>query len=353
MKTRTIQAEEVIRAINPGEEVIDLRARVRGLERRLAEYKADTGSLLSFFRDLSEAIAALPSPPRAALYRRPAKKTAVTSPVSAVLHATDWHMGAVQQPDEIEGFAEFSPEVLEERIGKLAERFLRWVEALRSAYRVEELVILSTGDMISGDIHEELRVTNAFPAPVQVARAGELFAKMTAFLAPHFPRVRVEWVAEDNHARLTRKPQAAEAGMNSLNYLVGYIARERLRAIENVAFNIHAMYQVTIEVQHQRYLCTHGHMSGTWMGFPYYVAERKAGREAFKRMRADRAKFDKIVMGHWHSAMRHEAYWIGPSPQGTTAYDHRAGRYGMPAQAAWMVHPKYGEFNATDFRLDL
>ena len=353
MTTRTIRAEDLLREINPGEEVIDLRQRVRSLERRLREYKQDTGSLLSLFRDLGEAVAALPTPPKAAIYKPRRARVSVDSPVTAVLHATDWHMGAVQQPDEIEGFAAFSPEILEERIGKLAERFLRWVEALRSAYRVEELVVLSTGDMISGDIHEELRVTNAFPAPVQVARAADLFARMVATLAARFARVRVEWVSEDNHARLTRKPQAAEAGMNSLNYLVGYIARERLRDIGHIAFGLHPMFQVTVAVQQQRYLLTHGHMGGTWLGYPYYVAERKAGREALKRMRADRAKFDRIIMGHWHAAMRHEAYWIGPSPQGTTAYDHKAGRYGAPAQAAWMVHPKYGEFNVCDFRLDL
>lgn len=348
---KTIKAEDLKREINPGEEVLDLRSRVKSLERRLAEYKADTGSLMSFFHDVYEEIEQIK--PFKIEYRTPRKRAIVDSPISCVLHNTDWHMGAVQQPDEIEGFSEFSPEILEKRIGYLDDKVLRWVEVLRSGYIIPELVILSTGDMISGDIHEELKITNAFPSPVQVVRAAELFAKQVAFFAPHFETVRVEWISEDNHSRLTRKPQASEAGLNSLNYLVGYIARSRLEAHRNVTFNIYPMFQSTISVQTRRYLLTHGHMGGTWLGYPYYVAERKAGKEALKRMRHNRGKFDKIIMGHWHSSMRHEVYWIGPSVQGTTTYDHQAGRDGGPAQAAWMVHPKYGEFNETNFGFEI
>jgi hypothetical protein len=44
------------------------------------------------------------------------------------------------------------------------------------------------------DIHEELRTTNAFPSPVQVARGAELIARLVADIAPQFKFVRVHFI---------------------------------------------------------------------------------------------------------------------------------------------------------------
>jgi hypothetical protein len=53
--------------------------------------------------------------------------------------------------------------------------------------------------MISGDIHDELRVTNAFPAPQQAIEAGEILAKQAAMAAPHFRSVILDIITDDNH----------------------------------------------------------------------------------------------------------------------------------------------------------
>jgi hypothetical protein len=88
------------------------------------------------------------------------------------------------------------------------------------------------------------------------------------------------------------------------------------------------------------------------MGFPYYGIERRAAREAMKRMNGpDMNKFHRIVMGHWHAPLAHPYYWISGSVSGTDAFDHKCGRHAYPSQAAWMVHPRHGEFDRTDFQL--
>lgn len=203
----------------------------------------------------------------------------------------------------------------------------------------------------SGDIHEELRVTNVWPTPKQTVESANLLVSAVKAWAPHYPVVRVEFITEDNHSRLTKKPQAKEAGVNCFNYLVGMIAQARLANQKNVQFNVHPMYQKTIEVKGRRYLITHGHNVKGWAGFPYYGIERKAGREAIKRMMKNIGKFDKIILGHWHAPLAHPWYWIGASAQGTDAYDHQNGRFAEPAQSLWFVHPEHGEFDRTDFQL--
>jgi len=56
-------------------------------------------------------------------------------------------------------------------------------------------------------------------------------------------------------------------------------------------------------------------------------------------------------MGHFHAPLAHPWYWIGGSASGTDAYDHQNGRRAKPIQVAWIVHPKRGEFNRTEFEL--
>jgi hypothetical protein len=226
-----------------------------------------------------------------------------------------------------------------------------WVELHRTVYSIPEARFLVTGDLISGDI-QDLRVTNAFPAPRQAVEAGEILAHQAAIIAPHFERVIVDIITLDNHGRMTRKPQSKEGGINNWMYVVGHIAKILLSAHKNVTVNIWAQPEKVVIVNGRNYLLCHGHEVSGWMGFPYYGIERKAAREAIKRMNGpDFTRFHRIIMGHWHAPLTHPHFWIGGSVSGTDAYDHQAGRQADPQQVSWMVHPQWGEFDRTEWQL--
>lgn len=347
MKMTTI--DQLKKEINPDEEVLNLRDTVLTLNRRIKELKKAYGDMKTFFRDLRMYIEEIEPVPIE--YTVPRTQKTVASPVTAVFHNTDGHMGAVQPPEEIENFGEFNPDICRARQVFWVQQGLEWVDLHRSSYRIDELVFIVTGDMISGDIHRELIATNAFPPPIQAVEAALLLADLVSMAAPHFKNVRVEFVVPDNHGRLTKKIQHKEAGMNSLNYIVGFIAKSRLEKIQNVEFNIWPQFQKVINVNTRRYLINHGHGVMGWAGFPYYGIERKVGREAIKRMMTNMNQFDRVICGHWHAPLSHPWYWIGGSVSGTDAYDHDNGRYCHPTQACWLVHPKWAEFDRTDFDL--
>lgn len=347
MKTESI--DDIKKEIDPDEEIVDLRGQVESLNNRLRQYKSEHGSLKSFFRDLKEQI--MPMDASAVEYKPPQKTTKVSHPVTPVFQISDPHMGMVQDVDEIEGFNEYSPEICVNRSMYFMQQGIEWVDLHRANYTINETNVICTGDNISGDIHRELSVTNAFPTPVQVVKAGILIANQIAYLAPHFEKVTVDFISEDNHGRLTKKPQSKQAGYNSLNYLVGFIAKERLEKHKNVTFNLLPMLQKVIEIQNRRYLITHGHSVRGWAGFPWYGLDRKVGREATKRMKAGKHMFDTIISGHFHTPLITPGWMLGGAVSGTDAHDHKNARYSNPSQSAWMVHPKFGEFDWTPFNL--
>ncbi len=352
-------SEEEFRSIH-SEQVQELKKKLKQKDTILSNYRREHGKLEVFFDAVRDAIEKIDPMPITYI---PKGHIKVSSPCPVVLHVTDGHMGMVQPPDEIEGFGKFNPKICERRQLDFVRKVLDKVQLQRNSYRVDTVHILATGDNVSGDIHDELKITNAFPLPVQAVRAGEVLAKQVAMLAPKFSQVIVEFLVEDNHSRLTKKPQSKEAGQNSINYVVGYVAKLLLEKHANVEFNIYEMHEAVVHVSNRNYLIFHGHGLPSNFGVPWYAIERRAGRESTARMveimrakdlekRAKEIGYDKLVFGHFHTPFEHQLYSCGGSVSGTDAYDHKYGRHSLPYQCAWFVHPKYGEFDRTAFLLE-
>jgi hypothetical protein len=339
------------------EQIKQLEAELAEKDSALKEYRKAHGKLEVFFSRIIEYIE--PIEPFQSVFNKTYKKKA-DSEIIPVIHNTDAHMGAVQQGDEIEHFNEFNPELCDKRILGFTGGFIEWVQLHRNAYNIKRCNVVFTGDLISGDIHDELRVTNAFPVPQQCVRAAQVYAKQITLLAPHFETVTVDFLTEDNHSRLTKKPQAKEAGINSYGYLIGKLIEAYISKVDNVVFNIHAMHEKVISISNMNYLITHMHGVKSWMGIPWYGIQRRTAREAMARqtiimddvMMAKEIGFNKIIHGHFHEPFNSSLSCCGGSVSGTDAYDHQAGRHAKPSQSIWMIHPKWGEFNRSDFQLE-
>jgi len=335
--------------------VHELKRQLDEKDRILDGYKKEHGQLEIFFNSLLMSVEAIKPLP----VKYVKKDQDTSTPVIACMQIADAHMGAVQPLDEIEGFNEFNPEICRDRQLNFAHRFNRWVDRNRLSHTIHECAVLVTGDLISGDIHQELQVTNAFPITVQVVEAAKVLAEQMIELSQNFTSIEVHFISADNHGRLTRKPQAKQEGLNSMNYLVGVLARAYLSQIPNVNFNIYPMHEKVVQVGARNYLIAHGHGMRAWMGIPWYSAERKVGKEATARMQLimdqklqmSDVGFHKFVFSHFHTPLDTAMYSCCGSVQGTDAYDHVAGRYAVPSQAGWLIHPKYGETARENFEL--
>lgn len=256
-----------------------------------------------------------------------------------VLHISDWHIGEV---DNIGGFNRFNYSIACERVKTLTNKVLSWTKMHRSMYKVDELVVIATGDMISGEIHDELRRTNEFPAPEQCVKAAMLISKMVNELSSSFKKVRVEYIVADNHSRTTKKIEFAP-GTNSYNYIVGTMAKILLRDNSTVEFNVYPEIQHVVKVEGLQYLITHGNsIRGGFAGIPYYGMNRKLGAEALIRMNMDEdCHFNRIVMGHYHTPFLNNGVEMTGCLSSTTAFDHAAGRHSPACQTAWLVSNKF------------
>lgn len=271
--------------------------------------------------------------------------------ISVASHLSDLHCGEVVRRDETEGMSEYNYAIAQKRMKTYMEKFDDWVDLHRKNYNVEEWAVLVTGDLINNYLHPENERTDEFPPPVQAVKAGELLARTIASSAHKFPKVTVHFICADNHSRMDKKCPSKLAGKNSMNYIVGNVAKTLLESHKNVTFNLYESIQEVVEVRKRKYLILHGHTVRGGSN-PYLSAQKRIGKESYARMNMpDDKKFNVMVMGHYHAPMKCQDLIIGGNLPGSTEYDRGAGRHCESVQTAWCVSEKFGEFDFIEFWL--
>lgn len=339
--------EEVLNKKSENEQIVHLRKKNEELERFNDRLRAEIGEGREFAQAIQDAlIAADPFP--AVPAKQPEK---ASSPVSAALILSDWHIGERISKDETEGFGEYSYAIAEKRLFEILDAFFRWTDVQRTAYKIDRCAVFGVGDYISGDIHLELIATNEFPVPVQTARAGRLLGEVLRRTAARFKKVDFFGVGADNHGRLTKKKPYKQKAINNMSFLVHAIAQVYTERCKNLDFMVAPGIKYLAQVAGFSFLVEHGDEYRGWMGIPHYGIQRGRHREAEKRMKTGK-EFDYQIIGHFHTPnLLEDKTIINGSLSGTSEFDHGQGRYARPSQVGFFVHPKHGVFNWTPFRV--
>lgn len=279
---------------------------------------------------------------------RKATSSKSKSKVAAVLKFSDWHIGEVISSEEVEGFNEFNYAIACQRVDRIVNRFVRWVNLNRSQYDVDEIVVFCEGDYVSGDIHHELIATNEFPLPEQAAKAGRLMGEALLTISEHTDNMVVYMVGADNHGRLVRKPQAKQKSSNNMSYVVHEIACGVIARQSHIHTEIAKGSKLLADVKNYKFLIEHGDNIRGQMGIPYYGFARNKGKEAVRRMNTEKG-FHFQSIGHFHvPAIIEGATFVNGSLSGTSEFDHGQGRHAEPSQVAFLVG-SHGIFNWVPF----
>jgi len=321
-----------------------LQRQVRANEKTIKRLQAKIGESEEFARETAAAIVA--AEPFKPYHVQTASRNLPV--VSAAIKLSDWHIGERTLARETEGFGRFNYAIAENRIFTIIGDFLKWVEIQRKAYRIQHCIVFCEGDYISGNIHEELRVTNEFPLPQQTAKAGLLLGEVIRRISGCFETVDVSLVGADNHGRLNPKPQAKQKTTNSMSYLVHMLTIQALVRCQNIRFHEATGMKSLVKVDHFKVLSEHGDTIKGWAGLPYYGFSRMIGKEAKRRMNTSRG-FHYWSIDHFHVPCVIEGnILVNGSLSGTSEFDHSQGRHAVPSQVAFLIG-QHGVFNWVPF----
>jgi len=275
---------------------------------------------------------------------KPSKKS---GPGTPMLHFTDAQWGEVVNAREMDGINEFNSEIAEARYRRMIEKTIDLAFNHTANPEYDGIYYLRGGDMVSGDIHAELRETNdAAPLPA-VKHLCEVETWGITQLVEAFGNVHVKSVP-GNHGRTTIKPQSKKYSEHNYDTLLAYMIEQWFNAREDtrVTFETSLSADILFDLHGWKFLLTHGDRMGSrgGMGFIGPAATILRGMKKLRDYYGSLGTLiDYIITGHFHEALDLGYGYAGGSLPGATEYgrDHR---FIPRPPIMWLlwVHPEVG-----------
>lgn len=223
----------------------------------------------------------------------PKKKGDKSATVCTML--SDLHLDEVVNPDEVGGFNAYDRGIAEQRMERFFAGTVKLARDYLSGVSYSGCVLMLGGDLVSGDIHEELVETNEGTTLETVLYWTERIAAGIGVLADEFGNVHIPAVV-GNHGRRTRKPRAKRRARDNIDWFIAQLLAKQFAQDKRVTFDIPDGTDTLVTVYDTTFLLTHGDqvgggggIGGIWPPLMRMVARKRT-----------RYEFDTLVCGHWH-----------------------------------------------------
>lgn len=256
---------------------------------------------------------------------------------------SDWHWGEVVFPAQVNGVNKYNLEIAHARAKRLVEKTL----ALLMSYEVRPeypgIVCNLGGDMLTGDIHDELKETNEVPNMVALLDLFGVLVWALTTLADAFDHVFVPCVT-GNHGRNTHKPRAKHRNFTNFDWLLYQFLARHFADDPRIQFYIPDGSDAWYQVQNHRYLLTHGDQFRGGDGIIGALGPITRGNQKKQaRNTAIELSYDTMILGHWHQYIPKLDIIVNGSLKGYDEYAMQ-GNFGfqLPIQALWTTHHHLG-----------
>lgn len=307
-----------------------------------------------------------------------ASKSQARTVQTAVAPLCDLHIGEYVDYDQMAGLNQYNIDIFNRRLKGWASLVVSLTEFRRQYAPINELVVPLLGDMVSGEIQEEITKTNEANLMGQMIRGAHMIAQSLVFLSQYFEKIYVPCVV-GNHGRMTRKPASKDRYVDWDYLLYQWIAVFTSKNPQ-ITFSIPKSFMHVFRVADKNVLMLHGDSIKMWQSIPYYgitraiaqlrqvlqfrrgleedllkVSQQKGGVEETLTTLA--SYFDSVLLGHFH---KHDEIDIG-SGEAIIAGCMKGGdefalsklhTMSKPKQILTYWHPKHGYIGKDIMYLD-
>lgn len=322
-----------------------LKAQVRQLERALRRREDDSLAAERVRKEIfGLATTPLPRP------RWLASKTLTgrETPGTPTLMLSDWHLGERVSRRETAGVNSFGWQVAQERVTRTIETAISLAKDYQVRPNYAGVVVPILGDILTGEIHEELKDTNDVDLLPLIPDAVAMIVQALRRLKGAFGQVYAPAVP-GNHGRKDKKYRAKGWATANFDWLVYNLVEMHLNAlgVEGVTIDAPISAEVGYTLHGHRFFCVHGHDLGVKGGDgiigsigPIVRGRLKVGSQQAAMGR----DFDTLLMGHWHQDVCVPGIIVNNSLKGPDEFSMRVLRAKPtpPSQTLFFTHPHHG-----------
>jgi hypothetical protein len=265
------------------------------------------------------------------------------APGVPTVQLSDFHWGEYVDPKQIGGVNSFNLTIARRRLETVIHGAIKLSRILSPEMEYPGIVAPLLGDMISGNLHDELTATNEINTMPTVLDLYRNLVPAIKLLADTFGAVFLPCVG-GNHGRDTKKIWAKDRNHTSFDWLLYQFLAVAFEGDPRVTFYIPDGSDVLYRIYGIRYLGTHGDQfksSDSIIGAIGPIT-RGAQKKLARNVAVDQA-FDVMIFGHWHQRMLSSQLRGNSSLKGLDEYAYQGNfKYEPPSQNYWMTHADHG-----------
>ena len=281
-------------------------------------------------------------------------KTPKKSAATLVVMLSDTHFDEVVNPDEMEGLNAYNRTIAQLRLQRWAENVVKLSRHYLSGVSYDGVVLILGGDIFTGEIHEELAMTNDDTILGSLLFWSEQVAGAVDLLANEFGKCHVVSVV-GNHGRMTRKPRMKLRVKTNFDWLIAKMIERHFISDKRVTFTVPESADAFIHIYEHGHLITHGDQvsGGGGIGGIYPPIMRMRAKKHARYMATGKS-FQTLWLGHWHQYISTPSMVVNGSLKGADEYSLIMGfSHEPPQQALAVVTPEKNiTFQAPVFCLD-
>lgn len=271
------------------------------------------------------------------------KKRTKAHRATALLQLSDLHLDEVVDLDQMAGMNCYDRDIARQRFSRIIEGTAKLATTYVSGVHFDGIVVALNGDILTGDIHDELARTNEAPTPASVVYWVPILASGLTYLADTFGRVAV-FCTDGNHDRTYKRIPAKQRAESSFAWMLYNWLADTLRDDERITFTlttaesqVYRIYDTTFHQVHGDGFRSAGGIGGIYPSLLKYLHRMDS-------MWAAQGKtIDMHLLGHWHSLIFGPNFCINGSSKGFDEYAKKNGfGFERPQQALMVVTPENG-----------
>ena len=266
-------------------------------------------------------------------------KTSEKHEAVAVVLISDTHIEENVTAESVDGTNEYTLAIARKRFENLFCNTLKLVQKEQQDAHIDTLVLAILGDLISGNIHEELLETCEVPPVEAAVIAQEYLASGIEYLLNNSELNLTIPCCSGNHSRITSQVHMATEQGNSLEWMIYNNLANHFKGEKRVKFIISKSYFTWLKVFDFDIRFHHGH------GMKYGSGVGGITIPVLKAIaRYDLAKTANLdCFGHFHTPMSTEKFVSNGCLIGNTPYGKRLGFTGRPQQQFFLIDKHYGK----------
>lgn len=266
-------------------------------------------------------------------------KTSQKHEATAFAVLSDLHIEENVKPESVDGSNEFNLRIAKQRIEAFFRNVVKLTSKEQQDAHIDTLVLAILGDLISGNIHDELMESCEVP-PIEAAILAQNF--ITSGIEYILRNTKLNLVVPccvGNHSRITHQVHVSTEQGNSLEWMIYSNLANHFANNKRVKFVLSKSYFTWLKVYDFDIRFHHGHamkFGGGIGGLSIPVLKAIARYDLSKKAYLD-------VFGHVHTPLDGGKFISNGCLIGDTPYGKRLGFTGRAQQQFFLIDKHYGK----------